>query len=198
MVNQENTVYMVSGFMRTGTSMMMRALEAGGLEVVARESRDEFRKKFADDYYDPNEGGLYELERKDYQANDFPRAYKGKLIKCLMAGTANIRVVPRLKVVFMRRDFEEIRQSYQAFFDQNFQAKKEILEQKIGICIEQLENRKDCDLHVFWYRDVVKDPRKYFEILKNNDWPINVEKAAAIVDPELCRFKKEILIEGII
>jgi hypothetical protein len=198
MVKKEDTVFMVSGYMRTGTSMMMRALEAGGLEVVARESRDEYRKKFADEYYDPNEGGLYELERQDYKAFDFPLKYKGKLIKCLMAGKAHIAVVPKLKVVFMRRDFEEIRQSYQAFFDNELGAPKERLEALIKDSIEQLRNRKDCDLQVFWYRDVVENPKKYFEILKNDGWPIDVEKAAAIVNPELCRFRKEILTEGIV
>lgn len=198
MITKEETVFMVSGYMRTGTSMMMRALEAGGLEVVARESRDDYRKKFADEYYDPNEGGLYELERKDYQAVGFPRAYKGKLIKCLMAGRANIAVVPKIKIVFMRRDFEEIRQSYQAFFDQDFAANEENFIKSVEINIEQLQNRKDCDLKVFWYRDVVADPRKHFEILKNDGWPIDVEKATAIVDPELCRFRKEILTHGIV
>ena len=52
--NDDKILYVVSGFMRTGTSMMMKALEAGGLKVKYKQSREEMRKSFADKYYDPN------------------------------------------------------------------------------------------------------------------------------------------------
>ena len=75
---KDKTLYVVSGFMRTGTSMMMKALEAGGLEACYRQSREEMRLRFADEHYDPNVGGLYELEREDYREKGFPRKYEGK------------------------------------------------------------------------------------------------------------------------
>ena len=58
-------LYIVSGFMRTGTSMMMKALEAGGLEAAYQQSREAMRKRYADEHYDPNVGGRYELRRRD-------------------------------------------------------------------------------------------------------------------------------------
>ena len=79
----DKTLYVVSGFMRTGTSMMMRALEAGGMNAAYRISREKMREHYADEFYDPNIGGLYELERKDYQSFYFPRQFEGKLIKAL-------------------------------------------------------------------------------------------------------------------
>ena len=113
----DKTVYVVSGFMRTGTSMMMRALESGGMTACYRQSRDEMRLRFADEHYDPNIGGLYELAPKDYQDKNFPEPYKGKLIKGLNFCVPRMKVMPDgIRVVLMLRDKEEIRQSYDAFF----------------------------------------------------------------------------------
>ena len=194
---KDETVYIVSGFMRTGTSMMMKCLEAGGMDAVARESRDEMRLKYADEFYDPNNGGLYEIERKDSQHPDFPSQFKGKLIKVLNAGTGRLNVMEKIKVIFMTRDPEEIRQSYEAFFSDEGRLKNEMIEMAIKKNLELLRNRKDTDVLEFWYRDVVENPRKHFEILKENGWPIDVDKCVAEVDVDLLRFKKENLTQGI-
>lgn len=198
MIPHEETVYIVSGYMRTGTSMMMKALEAGGLEAMQRESRDTFRQHFADEEYDPNEGGLYELEQADYHAPGFPLQFKGKLVKLLNAGTARMAVMPKIKIVYMRRDYEEIRQSFQAFFSQPLKISEEALTHVVEQNIASLENRKDVELVVFWYRDVVADPAKHFEILRSAGWPIEVGQAMGVVQPELARFKKEELTAGIV
>lgn len=199
---ENNTLYVVSGFMRTGTSMMMRALEAGGLEAEYQQSREEMRKRFADDKYDPNIGGLYELERKDYQKLNFPRDYEGKLIKALNNGVSNMSVMPNgIRVVFMRRDPEEIRQSYGAFFDNQLRAvqNRDLFNKRMEKIIEQIKNRKDVlSCNVFWYRKVVESPKKHFQILKDNSWNINIDKCVEVVDPKYCRFKKEELSEGVI
>ncbi len=182
--------------MRTGTSMMMKALEAGGLEAIKRQSREDMRERYADEYYNPNEGGLYEIETADYQAKSFPKQFKGKVIKLLNAGTAKMSVCPK-RIVFMRRDPEEIRQSYQAFFGNELRQKNEAVESTLDENIELLKNRNDVEIEVFWYRDVVSNPKKHFEILKNSGWPIDVEKCVEIVKIDLCRFKKEELVIGI-
>ncbi len=193
----QEPVYIISGFMRTGTSMMMKALEVGGLETVKRQSREDMRIRYKDEFYDPNEGGLYELETADYQKKGFPKEFKGKLVKVLNAGNASMSVCLK-KIIYMRRDPEEIRQSYQAFFDKELTRKKEDLEQIFINNIELLENRKDVDLITLWYRDVINNPRKSFQLIKDNGWPIDVDKCVEVVNPELYRFRKENLIEGII
>lgn len=196
-ISNNETVYIVSGFMRTGTSMMMKALEAGGIEVVARESREEMREKYKDEFYDPNEGGLYELEYKDMSTPDFPSQYKGKLIKVLNAGNAKMDVMPKLKIVYMRRSFEEIRQSYQAFFNRELKITEEFFYKNVEKNIRLLQNRKDVDLTILYYRDVIENPIKAFSLLEENGWPINPQKCAGEVNPELYRFREENLIKGI-
>jgi len=196
---KDKTVYVVSGFMRTGTSMMMRALESGGMQAEYQQSREEMRKRFADDHYDPNFGGLYELERQDYRNFDFPEDYKGKLIKALSGGAVRMKPMKDgIRVVFMRRDEEEIRQSYLAFFNQNINL-NDNFQLRMGRFIETLDNRRDVkSLDVFWYRNVIEEPKKHFEILKSNGWPIDIDKAVSVVNPDYCRYRKEDLIEGIV
>lgn len=196
-IKHEDTVYIVSGFMRTGTSMMMKCLEAGGLEAVSRESRDKFKEEYKDEFYDPNEGGLYEIELKDFNDHKFPAQFKGKLIKLLNAGVAKVNVMPKIKVVFMRRDPEEIRQSYEAFFGDVGNLKIENIKNAIETNLALLRNRKDTDIVELWYRDVVENPKKYFEILKESGWPIDVDKCVSVVDKKLVRFKFEELTIGI-
>lgn len=195
----EKTIYIVSGFMRCGTSMMMQALAEGGMEAVYSEEREHFRRRFSDGDYDPNRGGLYELARNEYTNSEFPRKYKGKLIKCLMTGLPQMRVCEEgIRIVFMRRDEEEIRQSYQAFFGRPLGVKKGRIHERANRVLEIIKNRKDVlSVDEFWYREAIENPTNIFEKLKQNKWEIDVEKSAKIIDPKQCRFRKENLIKGI-
>jgi len=196
---KDKTVYVVSGFMRTGTSMMMKALEAGGMVASYRQSRDVMKNRFADEHYDPNIGGLYELELKDYREFGFPRKYCGKLIKALNQGVPRMATMKDgIRVVFMKRNLEEIRQSYDAFFGRQLQDVVK-LEEMMNDITDRIRNRKDVlSLDIFWYRDVVENPLKYFKILKDKGWDIDYKKSATIVDPKYYRYKLEELTVGVL
>ena len=204
----DKTLYIVSGFMRTGTSMMMKALEAGGLDAQYRQSRETMRQRFADDKYDPNVGGLYELEREDYLKPGFPRGYEGKLLKALNMEHArpngvvkSFDIMPNgMRVVFMKRDAEEIRQSFDAFFNKQLSEENiEKMNERFKGCLERIRNRKDVvSCHDFWYREVVEKPKKHFQILKDAGWNIDVEKCVKMVKPKFYRFRKENLTKGVI
>ena len=191
-------LYVISGHMRTGTSMMMAALEVGGMDAEYRQSRDVMKNHFADEHYDPNVGGLYELEGKDYKAPDFPKQYDGKLIKGLNACIVRMAVMKNgIQVVFMRRDAEEIRQSFDAFFGRQLNSIDRINSQ-MELFIERILNRRDVKTcHVFWYREVVEQPLHHFKILADAGWPIDPQKASDVVDPKYCRFKLENLTVGV-
>lgn len=205
----DETVYIVSGFMRSGTSMMMRCLEAGGLEAAFKPARDELNERWGDENYKPNPDGFYEQGRDEYIEPYFPSQYKGRLIKILLGG-----ILPKLsqysfpvgsyRIVFMRRDPEEIRQSYEAFFEpaprDAIKWRKwlaEEYENKCWYAINQLNNRIDTELSVLHYREVVEDPLSAFQQLHRDGWPIKCHAAAAIVDKKQCRFRCEELQIGI-
>ncbi len=185
--------------MRTGSSMMMKALEAGGLDACYASSRDEMKNIHADEYYDPNVGGLYELNSSEYKEQDFPIKYEGKLIKALNFSVPKMAVMPNgIRVVFMRRDTEEIRQSYGGFFNKQL-LNTENLERNMEDAIERINNRKDVlSIDVFWFRNVVDNPIKYFNILKDAGWPIDIDKSVSVPDKKYCRYKIENLEVGVI
>lgn len=174
--------------------MMMKALEAGGLETVFNSERNKMNERFGDKDYKPNAGGFYELHRKEYQQEGFPRMYEGKLLKCLWGGLSKF-VVGDYKVVFMKRDPEEIRQSYEAFFGNQPPPSLKKYNEIMQDTIDMLLNRKDTQLTILKYRDVIENPEKEFNKLK--DWGIDIQKCVEIVNPELCRFKLEDLTIGI-
>lgn len=196
----KDTIYLVSGFMRTGTSMMMKALDEGGMEMEHNLKREEMRKSHADENYDPNEGGLYELHRSEYQDETFPDKYYGKVIKGLGQCGVRMKPVKKMKVIFMRRSAEEIRQSYQAFFGSPFQNfDMENFQKNMDHNIAMMRNRRDVEsVTEIWFKDVVKDPIVEFQKIKDAGWNIDVDKAASVVKPELYRFKEKDLVKGII
>src|SRR5690348_4299457 len=102
-------IYVVSGFPRSGTSMMMRCLEAGGIPCVYDTRGDEARNRNTlIPGYVPNPHGFYEdapLQNPDWSA------FRGKCVKVVRD---NLHLVPpgeRLRVVYMGRDPAEIRRS---------------------------------------------------------------------------------------
>ena len=191
-------LYVVSGFMRTGTSMMMRALEAGGMETAYRADRDKMKNHYADEHYDPNIGGLYELERQDYKNPNFPKDFDGKLIKALNIGVPRMAVMQNgIRVIFMRRNKEEIRQSYGGFFDQQIHVDN--LDERMEKIKEVILNRRDViSFNEFWFREVIDNPYKHFQVLKDAGWPIDVDIASAIPDEKYYRFRLENLTVGIV
>lgn len=179
-------IYIVSGFMRSGTSMMMKALEAGGMDAAYDPVRNDMNARFGDEYYTPNAGGFYELNAREYKKIDFPEPYEGRLIKCLMGGMIRLPAGD-YKVVFMHRPKEEITDSYHAFFNRRrrFDFLDEQRERIRGI----LDVRSDMDVVDLNYSTVVQHPRKSFKHLADRGWDIDVDAAAAVVDPDQYRFK---------
>jgi Sulfotransferase domain len=97
----EDFITLVSGLPRSGTSMMMKMLEAGGLPVLA----DHVRTADED-----NPEGYYEFERVKKIEHD--QAWlddaRGRVVKMVSALLKHLPPTHRYKVVFMRRNLEEV------------------------------------------------------------------------------------------
>jgi hypothetical protein len=106
MLMNRDAITIVSGLPRSGTSMMMRMLEAGGLDIVT----DETRKADED-----NPKGYYELERVKQLKEDasWLAEAKGKVVKVISALLVNLPRDHVYQVVFMRRKMQEILDSQQ-------------------------------------------------------------------------------------
>jgi hypothetical protein len=99
---ERDYVVVVSGLPRSGTSMMMKMLEAGGQEILT----DNLREADAN-----NPKGYYEFERvKDLKDGDLawlPDA-KGKVVKIVTGLITFLPADYSYKVIFMQRDLTEI------------------------------------------------------------------------------------------
>ena len=96
------SIVIVSGLPRSGTSLMMKMLEAGGLETLT----DGLREADAD-----NPRGYYELEQaKKLSAGDatWLDAAHGKVVKVIATLLYHLPDTHSYRVIFMRRRMAEI------------------------------------------------------------------------------------------
>jgi len=94
-------VTLVSGLPRSGTSMMMRMLEAGGVPVLA----DHLRTADED-----NPEGYHEFERVKKIEHDtaWLEEARGRVVKMISALLKHLPPGYTYKIVFMRRKLEEV------------------------------------------------------------------------------------------
>lgn len=191
-------IYVVTGHPRSGTSMMMAALRAGGLDAVyslEREQHFENKKEQASGF---NPSGVWELELADIKTR-FPGAYDGRLVKLVWDWVRYMGPhEPGYRVVMMSRDPEEVHQSYEAAIGGARLQIRHNYMQRAGLILNDIKCHSDVrSISRRWYADVVYDPFDCFSRLADEGWPINPRKAAAVVRPELYRFRKgETIMEG--
>jgi hypothetical protein len=95
-------IYIVSGLPRSGTSMMMKMLEAGGLPVLVDADNPST---------DNHPGGRYEYKLARMMskgANEWITDAKGKVVKILLHSLYNLPDTFQYKVVFMQRNIYEV------------------------------------------------------------------------------------------
>lgn len=180
-------VYLIVNIHRSGSSMLMRCLEAGGLKAVFDKSSDSMNHSAPKDYI-PNPNGFYqfngEINPLFYEMN------KGKLIKF------PIREISKLpqgeyKIILLKRNPKEIRASmakwtpFQSWG--NDEAVTYIYNKYMNGIKTILEQRNDVDLIEVNYKDIVNSPLETFEYIRDSGWGINSELCAEKVDSSLYR-----------
>jgi hypothetical protein len=94
-------IVIVSGLPRSGTSLMMQLLSAGGIEAMT----DNFRTADTD-----NPRGYYEFERVKKVKDDtswLPEA-RGKVVKMVSQLLYHLPATEEYRIVFMERDMDEV------------------------------------------------------------------------------------------
>lgn len=181
--------YVVSSISRSGSSMMMRCLEAGGLDAAYDSHQEPLNVQFGDGDYLPNGDGFYALE-ENFRDPAFYHRYEGRLVKVPW------RDLPYLtsgdyRVVFMMREPVEISASMERF-GLSWGPERVLAETcylgAVNTLLGQLRARGDMDVTALDYASVVANPGNQFDAL---GWPIDPVKAAGVVDESLHRFRLE-------
>jgi hypothetical protein len=186
-------VAVVSGLPRSGTSMMMKMLEAGGQEILT----DNLREADAN-----NPKGYYEFERvKDMKDGDLawlPDA-KGKVVKIVTGLITFLPAAYNYKVIFMQRDLKEMLASQKKMLGRLGKGDDNIPDDQMAkIYQEHLKQVrawlfKQANMEVLYvnYNSMVANPVESLHkvnALLGGD--MDVSTMAAVVDRELYRERK--------
>ena len=187
-------VIVVSGLPRSGTSMTMKMLEAGGLQPVT----DQVRSADED-----NPRGYFEDERvKDLaqmEDRSWLRAARGKVIKVISSLLQHLPDDNFYKVIFMRRNLSEVLASQAKMLDRRGEAPQATDEELIKLFESHLEKvefqlrfRPWFDVLYVDHRSVLQDPagaaRRINEFLGGR---LDERRMAEAVDPNLYRSRAE-------
>jgi hypothetical protein len=185
-------VTIVSGLPRSGTSMMMKMLEAGGMAVVT----DNVRTADED-----NPKGYYEFERVKKIETDtawLPEA-RGKVVKMISALLRHLPADHRYKVVFMRRRIDEVLASQRQMLVRRGKPTDAVSDEKraaafakhVGQVEEWLAARPDVDVLYVSYNEMVDDPAPHAaRIAAFLDGGLDTAAMAGVVAGELYRQRR--------
>ncbi len=111
-------VVVVTGLPRSGTSLMMQILEKAGLPIL----QDGIRES---DISNPQ--GYYELEavKGIVRDNSFLKNAEGKVVKIVTPLPIHVDMSKTYKMVFMRRDLEEILRSQEKMLNKDQVSERE-------------------------------------------------------------------------
>ena len=183
--------YLILNVHRSGSSMLMRCLEAGGLDPVYDRSSDTMNHSAPTDYV-PNPNGFYQFNGEITPA--FYDQYKGKLIKCPIRQSLNLPL-GKYKVILLKRNPEEIRKSMASWTPFDSWGPDEVItyfyDEYMDALKSKLLERGDMEITEVNYKDIVKSPQEVFEFIQSSGWEIDPEKCAAMVDSGLYRNRLE-------
>lgn len=188
----EEFITIVSGLPRSGTSMMMQMLEAGGIPAL----KDDIREADTD-----NPRGYYEFERVKQVAHDqawLPQA-RGKVVKMVSALLMQLPNTFQYKIVFMQRHMDEILASQKVMLNRRNQPADKVSDEQMASLfrahLKQIEKwlQTQPNMQVLYinYNDMVADPRPQVERLAQFLSPaLDREKMMVVVDRTLYRERK--------
>ncbi len=182
-------VIIVSGLPRSGTSMMMKMLEAGGLELVI----DGIRTADED-----NPRGYYEFERvKQLDKGDaaWVAEARGKAVKVISALLEHLPPDYRYKVLFMNRRLPEVIASQRKMLarrgegsDLSDEKLADLLARHVQQVKTWMARQPNFELLDLDYNAMLLDPTPFVEqIVDFLDQDLDARAMAKVVDPTLYR-----------
>jgi hypothetical protein len=156
---KNETITIVSGLPRSGTSMMMKMLEAGGIEPLT----DNIRTADED-----NPKGYFEFERVKQIEKDqeWLEDAKGRVVKLISALLKHLPARYEYKVIFMRRSMSEILASQRQMLIRRGEPTDTVADDKMAVMFEKhlaqveswLASQANVDTIYVSYNDALLDP----------------------------------------
>ena len=182
-------ITIVSGIPRSGTSLMMQMLGAGGMPLLT----DDQRPPDSD-----NPRGYFEFDRAKRLRTDqsWVNQAAGSAVKVIHFLLPELPINDRLvyRVIFMRRPIDEILASQQAMLDRlgkptaNHAVLRQAYESQLRSAEQWMTSHSSVRALNIDYRQVIDRPREVSaEVCAFLGLSLNLEAMAAAVDPKLHR-----------
>ncbi len=183
-VKPEKIITIVSGLPRSGTSMMMQILQAGGMELLTD------TKRVADEH---NPKGYFELEAIKNLGKDKSclALAQGKVIKVIAQLLPTLDKGYHYRIIFMLREIHEVLQSQQTMLDKTKSDREKLaqtFQQQLHRIQVWLRKQNNIDVIDVKYQYVIKKPLP--EVEKLNEFLeglLDVPKCIDVVDVNLYR-----------
>jgi len=190
----EDSIAVVSGLPRSGTSMMMEMLEKGGLEVLT----DNLRKPDED-----NPKGYYEFERVKQLPDDtaWLDEAEGKAVKVLGELIKHLPGDYHYKIVFMERNLEEIIESQTKMLKRKGEDPDDISKDELRdtfkeyrkILKKQISSSPNMEVIYISYNDIMSHPEPVVESISAFfDGDLDKNKMLSVIDEDLYRNREEL------
>ena len=192
-------VIVVSGLPRSGTSMLMKMLEAGGIAPLI----DNVRTADTD-----NPKGYYEFERvKALDKGDtaWVAEAQGKVVKVISALLKHLPPEYGYRVVYIRRNMPEILASQRKMLVRRGEDPDKVDDAQMTALFEkhvaQVESwlAAQPNIHVLYvhYSDMLRDPQSEAERINTFlGGDLDIEAMVSVVDPALYRNRQDQLAGG--
>jgi hypothetical protein len=191
-MSSENAVFVVSGLPRSGTSMMMRMLEAGGIPVL----KDDLRTADID-----NPAGYYEFEsvKRTREDPSWLDQAGGKAVKMVSRLLRDLPPTKEYRVIFMRRKMEEILVSQRRMLDRLGTESGHVSDEEIGALFEQhvtetlqwLGSQDNFRVLNVSYGDLLANPMPVLQTVERFlEVRLDTQKMAQVVDRSLYRERR--------
>jgi hypothetical protein len=185
----KDVITIVSGLPRSGTSLMMQVLEAGGLPILT----DDIREADSD-----NPKGYYEFERVKQVAQDHAwlKDARGKGVKMVSALLLDLPNTFTYRVVFMRRKMDEVLASQKTMLQRSGKPPDAISDEKMAALFRKhlsqvekwLSEQPNVQVLYVSYNEMIADPIKEIErigqFLGNE---LDTDKMISVIDRTLYR-----------
>jgi len=186
---QRDFITIVSGLPRSGTSMMMQAIEAGGIPVLS----DHLRTSD-----DDNPKGYYEFEpvKKTKQDPSWVPNARGKVVKVIYSLVYDLPQQFEYRVVFLERNIQEVLASQKKMLQRRGQKgaavddskMTELFRAQLARFKHWIRNQKCFRILPVQYAAMIAEPLKTAEgINQFLGGGLDVQAMAAAVDPALYR-----------
>lgn len=188
----QDSIGIVSGLPRSGTSMMMRMLRAGGLEVLT----DDLRTPDQD-----NPKGYFEFERVKQIQHDksWLEEARGKVVKMISQLLLHLPAEYRYNVVFMHREMEELLASQRKMLEHRGEPLDEASDPRMAELFHKhlervrawLDHQSNFDVIHVSYNQVLDAPREQARrVDRFFGAGLDVKAMVDVVDPTLYRQRR--------